>query len=124
MHFFLCFETNQFCTVLLMPTMGQVALTSTTAARDPCKAKVQTTPHETYCDKYYACVANQTVEKSCPNGLAYLGHTSRGRFSVFGHCDYDFNVDCSGRPQRSNSIYYFIYICICSVWNCLWTTIC
>lgn len=80
----------------------------TTSVIDPCSTRSGTAPHENYCDKYYSCVQNITTVVDCPNGLAYIGRgrASRGN-QLFGPCEYDFNVDCSGRPKRSN---YFRFL--------------
>ncbi|ODM97882.1 Chondroitin proteoglycan 1 [Orchesella cincta] len=69
---------------------------------DPCSTKSGTAPHDTHCDKYYTCVRNVTSVVDCPNGLVYIGGGGRsGRGNqLFGSCEYDFNVDCSGRPKR------------------------
>ena len=67
---------------------------------DPCKlTNVKTTPHVTHCDRYYSCYNGQTLEFDCPNGLVYVGKGQKGPFD--GVCDYDFNVDCTGREKRS-----------------------
>lgn len=67
---------------------------------DPCKlTNVKTTPHVTHCDRYYACYHGHPLEFDCPNGLVYVGKGQKGPFD--GVCDYDFNVDCTGREKRS-----------------------
>lgn len=73
------------------------------AVIDPCSTKSGTAPHDTHCDKYYACIQNITSVVDCPNGLVYIGgggRAARGN-QLFGPCEYDFNVDCTGRPKRS-----------------------
>ena len=64
------------------------------ANNDPCRMKSQTISHESFCDKYYTCVNNQSVVKDCPNGLVYTGLLNQ-------ICDFAHNVDCSGREKRS-----------------------
>ncbi|KAK2707673.1 hypothetical protein QYM36_015385 [Artemia franciscana] len=71
--------------------------------QDACKTKTQTLPHETYCDKYYKCIDGQTTVAECPNGLVYLGKPGR---SLVGVCDYDFNVECGERSNRSKFYFY------------------
>lgn len=87
-----------------------------TSVIDPCSTKRGTAPHESFCDKYYSCVQNITAVKDCPNGLVYNGGGGRaGRGNqLFGPCEYDFNVDCSGRPKRSNCrvLYSFDFVFI------------
>ena len=66
--------------------------------KDPCKSKTRTSGHETQCDAYYECFDGQPVIQYCPNGLVYHGKRQSG---LFGVCDYDHNIDCSDRPERS-----------------------
>uniref|UniRef100_A0A0P4W9Q1 Chitin-binding type-2 domain-containing protein n=1 Tax=Scylla olivacea TaxID=85551 RepID=A0A0P4W9Q1_SCYOL len=68
---------------------------------DPCKTKTRTSAHEDQCDLYYECFNGQPVLQECPNGLVYHGKRTQG---LFGVCDYDFMVDCTGRPARNPPI--------------------
>jgi hypothetical protein len=80
--------------VLLIQVLGDVQY------EDPCKlTSVKTTPHVTHCDRYYACYNGHPLEFDCPNGLVYVGKGQKGPFD--GVCDYEFNVDCTGRDKRS-----------------------
>ena len=65
--------------------------------QDPCDTRSRLVEHESYCDKYYQCIDNQILEFDCPNGLVYAG---KGR-GLLSPCDYDYNVDCTDRPNRS-----------------------
>ncbi|CAL8113618.1 unnamed protein product [Orchesella dallaii] len=85
---------------------GSVYAQSRGSVIDPCSTKSGTAPHDTHCDKYFACSQNVTSVVDCPNGLVYIGGSGRsGRGNqLFGSCEYDFNVDCSGRPERNPPI--------------------
>jgi len=88
--------------VITMICVGlpSVQVLADTQYEDPCKlTNVKTTPHVTHCDRYYACYNGQTLEFDCPNGLVYVGKGQKGPFDSV--CDYDFNVDCTGREKRS-----------------------
>lgn len=81
---------------------------------DPCKSKTRTSAHEDQCDAYYECYDGQPVVQYCPNGLVYHGKSNRG---LFGVCDYDFNVDCTTRPQRGKNHGSLIFFYDCILWN-------
>ena len=74
--------------------------------KESCKSGAKSVGHESACDLYYDCYEGQGFLQSCPNGLVYSGD---GRFGLVGECDYPHNVNCQGRPERSE---YRLYVCM------------
>ncbi|XP_023713856.1 peritrophin-1 isoform X1 [Cryptotermes secundus] len=91
------------CTFAFVTILATAQVLGDLPYEDPCKlTNVKTTPHVTHCDRYYACYHGQPLEFDCPNGLVYVGKGQKGPFD--GVCDYDFNVDCTGREKRNAPI--------------------
>jgi hypothetical protein len=87
----------------------QTPKTRNTLTNSDCRIKTRTLPHEKYCDLYYhttGCENDQSLLRSCPNGLLFTGN---GRSGLIGVCDYTHNVDCGGKETHSESKIYIFY---------------
>lgn len=52
------------------------------------------------CDKYYECIDGEITEKLCPDGMVFNDFSSQHE-----KCDLPFNIDCSQRPERRETLY-------------------
>ncbi|KAF0299851.1 Protein obstructor-E [Amphibalanus amphitrite] len=68
-------------------------------SENPCKRRGGTSPHESYCDKFYECVGNdEVVVRDCPNGLVYAG-----RQALVDVCGYEHEYPCDAGLSRSGA---------------------
>ncbi|XP_043198880.1 protein obstructor-E-like isoform X2 [Amphibalanus amphitrite] len=69
-------------------------------SENPCKRRGGTSPHESYCDKFYECVGNdEVVVRDCPNGLVYAG-----RQALVDVCGYEHEYPCDAGLSRNPPI--------------------